>query len=77
MRIATLATLARVVSSSAMATTGPSSPQVPYARIESPTRGPMRPRSAMMGSSVPRAVVVRMMAMATPSMLLSLAIPVV
>ena len=31
----------------------------------------------MIGSSVPKAVVVRMMAMATPSMLLSVAIPVV
>ena len=62
---------ARVDSRSAMASTGHSSPQVPYARMDSPTRVPMRPRSFMMGMSVPRAVVVSAMATAMASSSLS------
>ena len=57
----------RADSSTDMASTGPSSPQVPYARIESPTRVPVSERSRMMGTSVPSAVEVRASVTAIPS----------
>ena len=57
----------RAESSTDMASTGPSSPQVPYARIESPTRVPVSERSRMMGTSVPSAVEVRASVTAIPS----------
>ena len=66
-RMSTVFHSARVDKSSAMASTGPSSPQVPYARTDSPTCVPMSPRSFRMGMSVPNAVVVNAMAMATDS----------
>ena len=57
----------RADNSTDMASTGPSSPQVPYARIESPTRVPVSERSRMMGTSVPSAVEVRASVTAIPS----------
>ena len=57
----------RADSNTDIASTGPSSPQVPYARIESPTRVPVSERSRMMGTSVPSAVEVRASVTAIPS----------
>ena len=57
----------RADSSTDMASTGPSSPQVPYARIESPTRVPVSERSRMMGMSAPSAVEVKASVTAIPS----------
>ena len=57
----------RADSSTDMASTGPSSPQVPYARIESPTRVPVSERSRKMGMSAPSAVEVKASVTAIPS----------
>ena len=67
-RIAKVCHVLRVESRIAMASTGHSSPQVPYARMALPTRVPESPRSSRMGSNVPSAVVVSAMATAMPSM---------
>ena len=70
-RMSTVFHSARDESRSAMARTGQSSPQVPYARMDSPTRVSMSSRSFRMGMSVPSAVVVSTMAMAMRSKWLS------
>ena len=70
-RMSTVFHSARVDSKRAMASTGHSSPQVPYARMDSPTRVPVRPRSLRMGMSVPSAVVVSAMTSAMPSIWLT------
>ena len=60
--------MVRVVNSSAMASTGHTSPQVPNARMHSPTGVSLSLRSFRMGISAPSAVVVSAMATAMPSM---------
>ena len=67
-RISRVCQVLRAESSSAMASTGHSSPQVPNARMPLPTCVPSSLRSFRMGMSVPSAVVVRAMATASPSM---------
>ena len=57
----------RAESSSAMASTGHSSPQVPNVRMLLPTCVPSSFRSFKMGMSVPSAVVVSAMATESPS----------
>ena len=70
-KISSVCQVLREESNSAMASTGHSSPQVPNAKIPSPTGVPSRLRSFKMGMSVPSAVVVRAMATAMPSMWLT------
>ena len=67
-RIAAVCQFVRVESSTAMASTGPTSPQVPYAMTARPTFVFMSSRSRKMGMSVPSAVVTSTMAMGTTPM---------
>ena len=66
-RMDAVAHVDRVERRSAIATMGPSSPQVPYDRMESPSRVPSSFRSLRMGINAPMAVVVRAMVTARPS----------
>ena len=67
-RINSVCQVLRAESSSAMASTGHSSPQVPNVRMLLPTCVPSSLRSFRMGIRVPSAVVVSAMATASPSM---------